>query len=199
MVTHANHRLSDGARGRLLRGVFGVMVLVALLSLSAAGWITIKASVGQWLIARAYDRALLQATPVSPWPWADFAVIGRLSVPALGVEQYVLDRDTGEALAFGPGVSLGAYSQGRLVVSGHRDTHFAFLPRLARGMGMEWQPVEAAQPTLLRVASETVVDSRRGLLPSRDIDPLTLVTCYPFDAFVPGGPLRYVVSSVPGH
>jgi sortase A len=29
----------------------------------------------------------------------------------------------------------------------------------------------------------------------RGIDQLTLVTCWPFDAITPGGPLRYVVSA----
>ena len=35
----------------------------------------------------------------------------------------------------------------------------------------------------------------RVLLDAGD-DRLTLVTCYPFDARVPGGPLRYVVVAI---
>ena len=40
-----------------------------------------------------------------------------------------------------------------------------------------------------------VVDSRRGAL-TLDTDGsfLSLVTCYPFDAIDPGGPMRYVVT-----
>ncbi|HEY4210143.1 MAG TPA: hypothetical protein VGM84_01570 [Steroidobacteraceae bacterium] len=40
----------------------------------------------------------------------------------------------------------------------------------------------------------TVVDSRQTRLQLGSNTPrLMLVTCYPFDAVVPGGPLRYVI------
>ena len=43
-----------------------------------------------------------------------------------------------------------------------------------------------------------VVDHRdvRSIAPTEGVALLTLVTCYPFDAVVPGGPLRYVVRAV---
>ncbi|MDX5297649.1 MAG: hypothetical protein LPK85_01730, partial [Gammaproteobacteria bacterium] len=45
-----------------------------------------------------------------------------------------------------------------------------------------------------------VVDSRHARLQLWDLDAgedqLVLVTCYPFDATDPGGPLRYVVTAV---
>jgi sortase A len=41
-----------------------------------------------------------------------------------------------------------------------------------------------------------VIDSRRGsLLLDTDTSILSLVTCYPFEAIDPGGPMRYVVSA----
>ena len=47
-------------------------------------------------------------------------------------------------------------------------------------------------------SSARIVDSRRKALPLSDsVERLLLVTCYPFDALAPGGPLRYVVSAVP--
>ena len=47
-----------------------------------------------------------------------------------------------------------------------------------------------------RVSAVEVIDARTAGAPARDdIDGLVLVTCYPFDAVVPGGPLRYVVSA----
>jgi len=44
------------------------------------------------------------------------------------------------------------------------------------------------------VTGHRVVDARRKW-PSPDVAEkrLTLVTCYPFDALMPGGPLRYLV------
>ena len=48
----------------------------------------------------------------------------------------------------------------------------------------------------IAVIGLNVVDSRRGsLLLDTDDAVLTLVTCYPFDAVDPGGPLRYVVTA----
>jgi sortase A len=41
-----------------------------------------------------------------------------------------------------------------------------------------------------------VVDSRRSsLLLDTDTAMLSLVTCYPFEAIDPGGPMRYVVTA----
>jgi sortase A len=39
-----------------------------------------------------------------------------------------------------------------------------------------------------------IIDGRTtGIINDPERDQLVLVTCYPFDAMVPGGPLRYVV------
>lgn len=37
---------------------------------------------------------------------------------------------------------------------------------------------------------------RAVVLENAGDDRLTLITCYPFDAIVPGGPLRYVVTAI---
>jgi sortase A len=43
----------------------------------------------------------------------------------------------------------------------------------------------------ISVANVRVVDSRRSrIVLDGDVPRLTLVTCYPFDAIEPGGPLR---------
>ena len=50
-----------------------------------------------------------------------------------------------------------------------------------------------------RVSSRRVVDTRQEpwLVRSPATGTLVLVTCYPFDAIAPGGPLRLVFSAVP--
>jgi sortase A len=80
-------------------------------------------------------------------------------------------------------------------VSGHRDTHFAFLRRLRVG-----DPVVIERRDGQRcryVVRRTFVVDRRETWVVEDTDDtrLTLVTCYPFDAIRPGSPLRYVVSA----
>ena len=49
------------------------------------------------------------------------------------------------------------------------------------------------------VSAARVVDEHDvGVLKPDSAARLTLVTCYPFNAIVPNGPLRYVVSAVDG-
>ena len=46
------------------------------------------------------------------------------------------------------------------------------------------------------VLSSAIVDARKGgLVLDTDAAMLTLVTCYPFGAVSPGGPLRYIVTA----
>jgi sortase A len=59
--------------------------------------------------------------------------VARLVVPSEDVEMIVLAGASGRTLAFGPGHLKGTPlpgQAGNAVISGHRDTHFAFLARL---------------------------------------------------------------------
>ena len=101
-----------------------------------------------------------------------------------------------KTLAFGPGHRFGTALPGRAgnsVIAGHRDTHFAFLRDLRIG---EFLDVEAAGGIRRRyriVRAEVMHKSNVDVLAPEGPTRLTLITCFPFDAIVPGGPLRYVV------
>ena len=82
-----------------------------------------------------------------------------------------------------------------MVISGHRDTHFAFLQTLAPGDAIELDAPDGTRR--YRVTALRVADTRREALALGADDALLLVTCWPFDAVVPGGPLRYVVQARP--
>jgi sortase A len=84
---------------------------------------------------------------------------------------------------------------GNAVVAGHRDTHFAFLRDLEKGDLLVVGTPDGREHRY-RVESLGIVHENQTevLGPSGD-GTLTLVTCYPFDALVPGGPLRYVVKA----
>jgi len=174
---------------------------VALLALggwqlASAGWIHAKAHLAQHLIASAWTGARDGGPARRPWPWADMRPVARLTVPARGVELYVLDNASPRALAFGPahvGGTAAPGSWGNAVIVAHRDTHFAFLRRLAIDDEID---VEGARGTLARyrVRDVSVVDRGESrVLDASDSAQLTLITCYPFDAIRPGTPLRYVV------
>jgi sortase A len=127
--------------------------------------------------------------------------VARLRVPAHGVDLVVLDGVSGRALAFAPGhvaTSARPGVSGTAMVTGHRDTHFRFLERLRPGDEILVDtPGQPGARFLVREAA--VVDARTAVI-RRDgggAAALVLLTCFPFDAIRPGGPLRYVVVAEP--
>lgn len=76
-----------------------------------------------------------------------------------------------------------------------RDTHFRFLERVQQGDEIIVEGPDRRR-SRLRVQATSVVDSRTAVIRTEDWSAsLVLVTCYPFDAVRPGGPLRYVVTA----
>lgn len=180
-----------------------VLYLVITLTLALGAWqlgaglyIHAKALLAQELIAHAWAETLEGARRVRPWPWADTWPVARLQAPNLDVDLYILEGASGRVLAFGPGHledSAPPGTRGHAIIGGHRDTHFAFLRELSAGMPLRIQDREGRWRDF-RVQGTDIIDSRQArLAPSGDRALLTLVTCYPFDTVVPGGPLRYLV------
>lgn len=172
--------------------------------LGAAGYIHAKAWLAQVLLSHAWAETVAgrahdgdRAGEIErPWPWADTGPIARIRVPDLGVDEIVLAGASGRTLAFGPGhldQTAMPGEAGHSVISGHRDTHFAFLADLAPDMKLEVQRADGSWRRY-EVRDSAVIDSRTARLSlAADRPALTLVTCWPFDAIDPGGPLRYAV------
>ena len=166
--------------------------------LGQGAYIPAKAWVAQELMQRAWSRAEAGAAQPAPWPWADTWPVARLKVVDDDVSLIVLSGGSGRTLAFGPGhLSASALpgEAGNTVIAGHRDTHFAFLRRLSVGDSLVLETPEGERH-LYKVVGLDVIDARRGNLQlDTDAPILSLVTCYPFEATDPGGPLRYVVTA----
>ena len=79
------------------------------------------------------------------------------------------------------------------MIAGHRDTHFAFLGSLKPGDVLQLQARDGELHDYRVTQTRVVHETDTSVLESRQDPMLTLITCYPFDALVPGGPLRYVV------
>lgn len=180
------------------RRTFVVLILfiASAAFLGRGTWIYAKAQVGQVLLARAWQATRNGERAVKPWPWADTWPVARLTVPRLAVDEIVLAGGNGEAMAFGPGHLSHSAAPGRTgnaVLAGHRDTHFHFLRDLKPGDEIVLETADRMAHRY-RVSEAAVVDfhDRRALAAAGE-PTLTLITCYPFDAIVPGGPLRYVV------
>lgn len=171
-------------------------ILIAGIAQTAQGVsVQFKAWLGQHLLERAWTLSQERAEPTRPWPGAISQPVARLRVPALGVDQVVLDGADTPVLAWGPGLEVGP--GGHRMIAAHRDTHFRFLQQVGINQQLELERLDGTIETW-RVVERHVVDSRRyhidmGLPGDR----LTLVTCYPFSATTAGGPLRLVIGLEP--
>jgi sortase A len=189
-------RFGRSALGRSLRVPGALALALATWHGGRAAGIEAKAQLAQVLVRHAWRETLAGARDPRPWPWADTRPVARLLVPSQDVETFVLAGASGRTLAFGPGHLDGTPQPGEpgnAVISGHRDTHFAFLRRLGRGDEIVVESPDGRQHHY-RVDTTRIVDRHDVWIVADAGDTrLTLVTCYPFDAIRPGGPLRYVV------
>jgi sortase A len=185
-------------RRRVLIVVAGLLAVLGLEELGQGAWIHLKARLAQHLLQRAWARTARGETRTRPWPWADTWPVARLRVPAHDVDLIVLSGVSGRTLAFGPGHAPGSAAPGApgtAIVTGHRDTHFRFLEHMKPGDELLVE-LPGGRPRRLRIEEVSVVDARTAVIRSEDrAAGLILMTCYPFDAVVPGGPLRYVVTA----
>jgi len=185
-------------RRTLLIGAAVLLAGVGLWQLGQGAWIYVKARLAQHLLQRAWARTLRGEPEARPWPWADTWPVARLQVPAHGVDLIVLIGVSGRTLAFGPGHAPGSAvpgAHGTAIVTGHRDTHFRFLERVQQGDEIIVEGPDRRR-SRLRVQATSVVDSRTAVIWTEDQSAsLVLMTCYPFGAVMPGGPLRYVVTA----
>jgi sortase A len=187
-------------RGVGKAGRWAVAALLALgfWQLGQGAYIPAKAWLAQELMQRAWLRINAGEDRAAPWPWADTWPVARLTAESRDIDLIVLAGGSGRTLAFGPG-HLGASAMpgqvGNAVIAGHRDTHFAFLRNVRHGERLGIETTSGGRH-VYEVIDLQIVDSRTGSLElDTDFSMLTLVTCYPFDALEPGGPLRYVVTA----
>lgn len=185
---------------RRLSQLLLVVLLVSGSWLAVDGlYIEAKAWLAQVLLQSAWREAEEGGERVRPWPWADTWPLARMEVERLKVDQVVLAGASGRTLAFGPGHIEGTAmpgTRGNSVISGHRDTHFRFLQHLQPGdqIGITRPDGSHIRYAVMQLSVQSEEDT--WLLrptPSR----LTLITCYPFDALIPGGAERFVVIAEP--
>jgi sortase A len=185
-------------RRRVLVLAVAVLAGIGFWQLGQGLWIHAKARLAQHLLHRAWARTLGGESAVKPWPWADTWPVARLQIPAHGVDLIVLAGVSGRTLAFGPGHVGGSAvpgAPGTAIVTAHRDTHFRFLERVKPGDEIIVE-VPGRPRSRLWVKGMSVVDSRTAVIRTEPQSAsLVLMTCYPFEGILPGGPLRYTVTA----
>jgi sortase A len=184
---------------RFRRAIILALAAFGLWQVGAGLYIHAKAWLAQRLIAASWASTLEGDREARPWPWADMRPVARLSYPDADADIYVLSDASGRSLAFGPGLLSGSAepgATGNAIIAAHRDTHFRFL----RGIGVGEELVLQTPDSVVhryRVIETRIIDSRTDrLILETEQSMVTLVTCYPFDALVPGGPLRYLVTAI---
>jgi sortase A len=184
------------ARRNAVLALAAALAFVGATQIASAGWIHAKAWLAQRLIESSWREAQVNGVAPRPWPWADMRPLARLTMPARGVDLYVLDDASGRSLAFGPGHVSGTAlpgHPGNSVIVAHRDTHFAFLRQVVAGDEIDVRAADGAAAQY-RVREVEVLDQgETRVLDPADASQLTLITCFPFDAVQPGTRLRYVV------
>ncbi len=176
--------------------LWGLLASVGLLLSLQALWMPAKAELGQFLLAHNWQRVLQGEPASSPWPGADMQVVARLEVPAMGIDQLIVNGQQGAQLAWAPGmVSAAIPGLSDTVISAHRDSHFGFLKELSKGDLIRLQT--STGEFQYRISTMQIVDSSSQQL-QLDVAGrrLVLTTCYPFDALQTGSPLRYMVTAV---
>jgi sortase A len=184
-----------------VRSISALLLLaLAAWQFGAAAYIHAKALIAQELLERAWQRTLHGERSVRPWPWADIHPVARLRAAEQDRELIVLEGSSGQSLAFGPAHVLGTAlpgAPGSAAIVGHRDTHFRFLRELRNGERLEVERLDGARLSYV-VSALRIVDTRLERLPlDGEADSMRLITCYPFDAVRPGGPLRFEVIAKP--
>jgi sortase A len=117
---------------------------------------------------------------------------------SVNIDLIVLNGAYGRSLAFGPAYAEASAfpgTAGATILTGHRDTHFRFLRDLQMGQVLT---VETASRKLYRyrIRERRIVSSSDATIALDATWPrLVLITCYPFDSLLTGGPLRYVVTA----
>jgi sortase A len=157
-------------------------------------WIYAKAELAQVLLRRSWSETMAGRERVRPWPWADAWPVARIILP--DSDHIVLGGASGRNLAFAPGHLDGSAvpgGSGTCVIAGHRDTHFAALGDLVAGDTVQLEDASGSVSTYLVTASAVVDQGQTEVLANSSEPTLVLITCWPFDAVTPGGPLRYVV------
>ncbi|MFT5084667.1 MAG: sortase A [Lentisphaeria bacterium] len=180
--------------------LIGLALAITSVCWGNSAYIYAKAYLAQYLIEDAWQETLSDGKNHKPWRWADTWPVGKLVFPTQYRSLYVLAGSHGTSLAFGPGHMDGTAlpdETGTKVFSGHRDTHFSFLRKINIGERFLLQDKHGGWH-IYTFKHTTISDIRTGpWLIDANAGEVHLITCYPFNALIPGGPWRFIATASP--
>ena len=176
-----------------------VLVIAGIVSMGEGTRIYLKAILAQILLQNAWNQTRSSGTNVKPWPWAEMHPVARLQVPTYDEDIIVLAGTTGKSLAFGPGHVVSSAAPGtddNVAIAALRDTHFAFLEHITPGEFVFLETPDGVRHRYQVSQIDILHQSETEVMAKNGVKQLTLITCYPFHAITPGGPMRYVVRAL---
>lgn len=189
--------MNSVTRYRAVLAVAVLLVAIGVWQVGEAGYLHAKALLAQHLLETSWAETVASGKPTKPWPWADTWPVARLTFDGRTERGLiVLAGGSGGTMAFAPGHVDGTPLPGHpglSMIGGHRDTHFRVLETLEVGAAISTEDAAGSRHRF-RVTDIRIVDSTTARIQPHGTRPaLALITCWPFDAIVPGGPMRYVV------
>jgi len=178
---------------------FYVLISLTLIFTFQSCKIYVKATLAQYLIASAWSESQTTGQTIRPWTWADTYPVLKLAFKN-GESQFVLKGLSGQALAFGPAHLNASALPGQnkeITIAAHRDTHFSDLKDTLLNDTFTLETIDKNIFTYQVVATRIIDTRKEKLIIDNQQEVLRLITCYPFDAISPGGPLRYEVIAIP--
>jgi len=190
-------------RRRILRSLERVLLILGVMALGYAGWMSIESVLYQSFENRELEKILASAPPAgapdaaqphAPRIVAPGSTIGRIEIPRLGVTAIVRAGSDARTLQLAVGHIPGtAYpgERGNVGLAGHRDTFFRRLRDIQTDDAIDVVTPEGR--FTYRVQRTNIVQPSDVWVLDRTPEPsLTLVTCYPF-TYVGSAPERFVV------
>jgi sortase A len=191
-------RKKEKTSGYFHRVSLPVMILILCLGIFFLGkglYIPVKAFVAQVLLEHAWQKTQRGKNDTKPWPWADFKPVASLYFPEQDYRTIVVNGASYTSLAFAPGHMDGSAppgEKGNTVIIGHRETHFSLLQHLHPGDTF-YLTIPGGTQVHYRVHTTRIINKTNTIVMNQKDDSMvTLITCYPFQAFLPGDK-RFVV------
>ncbi|SES64592.1 sortase domain-containing protein [Thalassotalea agarivorans] len=167
--------------------LLAMTVLTAFILLGQILVIKGKAFIAQQLLQHSWQdyKQSKTSAPKRPWPWADMYPVAELVFEKQEKRYIVLNTDSGQALAFAPGLN-GVSQENLTIISAHNDTHFDDIADFEQGdtITLESKQFSRSLSQSYRVFDTQIIDLSQGEIfvsqPPQEPH-LLLVTCYPFN------------------
>lgn len=201
-----SRRMSPSSRRRVgsVLAITGALLLAYVAVVYGRGALARDAARSRWSelqvsadARRAYATASGGTAAATDTPRG--APVARLRIPAIALDEVVVEGVDVRSLNAGPGHLPGSAlpgAVGNAVLSAHRDRHFAKLGQLSIGDTVVTETLGDVAPARWIVSARRVVRAGAPALYRTATPTLTLTTCWPI-GYLGGAPERLLLTAVP--